>query len=122
MQQVHYIMKVTMLQNGKLRLKLHENPELSPEGAVSVLISAADRKVYVTFIVRGGEDPESLEITIRDKGVGFEPNEVEEPKIEEKLKATRKRGWGLKIIDGLMDEVEIRSDTAGTAIVMRKYR
>jgi anti-sigma regulatory factor (Ser/Thr protein kinase) len=84
--------------------------------------AAADSKVYVTFVVRGGDEAERLEITIRDKGVGFEPNAVEEPKIEEKLKATRKRGWGLKIIDGLMDEVEIRSDATGTAIVMSKYR
>ena len=84
--------------------------------------SADDRKVYMTFVVRGDGEPERLEITIRDTGVGFEPNSVEEPRIEEKLKATRKRGWGLKIIDGLMDEVEIQSSTSGTAIVMSKYR
>ena len=84
--------------------------------------SADDRKVYMTFVVRGDGEPERLEITIRDTGVGFEPNSVEEPRIEEKLKATRKRGWGLKIIDGLMDEVEIQSSSSGTAIVMSKYR
>jgi serine/threonine-protein kinase RsbW len=84
--------------------------------------SADDRKVYMTFVVRGDGEPERLEITIRDTGVGFEPNSVEEPRIEEKLKATRKRGWGLKIIDGLMDEVEIQSNASGTAIVMSKYR
>ena len=84
--------------------------------------SADDRKVYMTFVVRGDGEPERLEITIRDTGVGFEPKSVEEPRIEEKLKATRKRGWGLKIIDGLMDEVEIQSSTSGTAIVMSKYR
>ncbi len=84
--------------------------------------SADDRKVYMTLGGRGDGEPERLEITIRDTGVGFEPNSVEEPRIEEKLKATRKRGWGLKIIDGLMDEVEIQSSASGTAIVMSKYR
>jgi serine/threonine-protein kinase RsbW len=84
--------------------------------------AAEDGKVYLSFVVLGDDEPEQLEITIRDKGVGFEPNAVEEPRIEEKLKAERKRGWGLKIIDGLMDEVEIQSNATGTAIVMRKYR
>ena len=83
---------------------------------------ANDRKVYLTFVVLGDDEPERLEITIRDTGVGFEPKAVEEPRIEEKLKATRKRGWGLKIIDGLMDEVTIQSNSTGTAIVMSKYR
>jgi serine/threonine-protein kinase RsbW len=84
--------------------------------------SAEDKKVYLTFVVLGVDEPEKLEITIRDTGVGFEPNAVEEPRIEEKLKAASKRGWGLKIIDGLMDEVEIKSNATGTAIVMSKYR
>ena len=42
--------------------------------------------------------------------------------MEEKLKSLRKRGWGLKIIRGLMDEVEIRSNPAGTTVVMSKLR
>jgi serine/threonine-protein kinase RsbW len=84
--------------------------------------SANDRKVYVTFTVLGEGVPEKLKITICDRGVGFEPSAVEEPKIEEKLKAASKRGWGLRIINGLMDEVEIRSNRTGTTIVMSKYR
>ncbi len=83
---------------------------------------AEDSRVYLTFSILGEGEPEKLEITVRDTGVGFEPADVEEPKIEEKLRAESKRGWGLKIIRGLMDEVAIRSDTAGTTIVMSKYR
>ena len=84
--------------------------------------NARDRKVYLTFAVVGGAEPERLQISIRDTGEGFVPEEVEEPRIEEKLKAARKRGWGLKIIQGLMDEVEIHSDRKGTRIVMSKLR
>jgi len=84
--------------------------------------AAEDGKVYLSFLVLGEDEPEELVITIRDRGVGFEPSAVEEPRIEEKLKAESKRGWGLKIIDGLMDKVEIQSSATGTAIVMRKYR
>ncbi|HEX2254292.1 MAG TPA: ATP-binding protein [Thermoanaerobaculia bacterium] len=83
---------------------------------------AHDRKVYLTFEVLGEQVPELLRITVRDAGVGFAPGEVEEPSIERKLTAERKRGWGLKIIRGLMDEVEIESGRDGTSIVMTKAR
>ena len=83
---------------------------------------AADREVYVTFEVLGDKDPETLRITVRDTGVGFSPEDLSEPMIEEKLKSERKRGWGLKIIRGLMDDVEIRSNPSGTTVVMSKSR
>jgi serine/threonine-protein kinase RsbW len=83
---------------------------------------AADREVYVTFEVLGEKDPEKLRITVRDTGVGFSPEELAEPTMEEKLKSQRKRGWGLKIIRGLMDEVEIHSNSNGTTVVMSKLR
>ena len=36
------------------------------------------------------------------------------------LKLPRKRGHGLKIISGLMDEVDIFSDSQGTTVTMTK--
>lgn len=83
---------------------------------------ATDREIFVTFEVIGDKDPEKLRITVRDSGVGFSPDQVEEPVMEDKIKALRKRGWGLKIIHGLMDEVEIRSGSEGTTVVMSKLR
>lgn len=83
---------------------------------------APDRKVYLTFEVLGEDEPEILRITVRDEGVGFAPDDVEEPSIERKISAARKRGWGLKIIRGLMDSVEIVSGGDGTSIVMTKAR
>ncbi len=83
---------------------------------------AEDRKVYITFSVLGEEQPETLQIVLRDTGVGFDPKHVAEPLIEEKLKAESKRGWGLQIIRGLMDNVEISSGGEGTRIVMTKHR
>lgn len=83
---------------------------------------APDRKVYLTFEVLGEHEPEVLRITVRDEGVGFAPEDVEEPSIERKISAARKRGWGLKIIRGLMDSVDIVSGTDGTSIVMTKAR
>lgn len=81
-----------------------------------------DRELFVTFEVLGEGDPERLRITVRDTGIGFAPENVDEPTIEKKLNSSRKRGWGLKIIRGLMDEVEIRSGAGGTTVVMSKMR
>ena len=83
---------------------------------------SSEKEVFVTFEVVGERDPEKLRITVRDTGVGFSPEEIEEPTIQEKLKSRRKRGWGLKIIRGLMDEVEILSGSEGTTVVMSKMR
>ncbi len=81
---------------------------------------AEDGRVYITFEIVGSSKAQKLQITIEDTGVGFEPEEVEAPRIEDKLKAARKRGWGIQIIKGLMDEVEISSGSGGTTVVMRK--
>ena len=83
---------------------------------------ADDRKVEIRFEVLGNDDPEKLQITISDSGVGFAPETLERPNIEEKLIAESKRGWGLTIIKGLMDEVEILSGPNGTVVVMSKLR
>jgi len=79
-------------------------------------------KVEIRFEVLGNDDPEKLQITIRDSGVGFAPDTLVRPNIEEKLKAASKRGWGLTIIKGLMDEVDIHSGPNGTTVVMTKLR
>ena len=84
--------------------------------------AAEDKKVQINFAVIGQGQPEKLRITISDTGIGFSPEDVEEPRIEEKLKAVRKRGWGLKIIRGLMDEVDIQSSDGGTTVVMCKLK
>jgi len=83
---------------------------------------AEDRKVEIHFAILGNDQPERLRITIKDSGVGFAPGKLETPRIEEKLKAASKRGWGLTIIKGLMDEVDIHSGPRGTTVVMSKLR
>lgn len=84
--------------------------------------NAPDGEVVLSVAVLGDGEPEKLCITVRDTGVGFNPETVEEPTLADKLKAKRKRGWGLMIIKGLMDEVEIRSGATGTTLVMCKTR
>jgi serine/threonine-protein kinase RsbW len=123
------------IEASKTAMAIAESMRMSPDridevrmAVVEACINAlehsrsSDKEVFVTFEVLGDQDPETLRITVQDTGVGFSPGEVEEPSIEEKLKSRRKRGWGLKIIRGLMDEVEIHSGTEGTTVVMSKMR
>ena len=87
---------------------------------------APDRKVNIHFMVLGSDDdPEGIQITISDSGVGFSPDLIKrrrEKAKENRPKAPQKRGYGLQIINGLMDEVDIMSSDDGTTVVMRKMR
>jgi serine/threonine-protein kinase RsbW len=80
-----------------------------------------DRKVEIDFVADEHSGRAFLEIDVIDGGHGFDPSRVAEPVIREKIHGKRKRGWGLKIIESLMDDVKIESGEHGTRIVMRKY-
>ncbi|MEM9597832.1 MAG: ATP-binding protein [Acidobacteriota bacterium] len=78
-----------------------------------------DREIYIRLVVLGDEAaPKGLQITIQDSGDGFSPEEVS----QRKGSPMQKRGYGLKIINGLMDDVDIRSGLDGTVVVMTKMR
>jgi serine/threonine-protein kinase RsbW len=88
-----------------------------------------DHKVELKFRVAtesdandGGGGRTFLEVDVLDNGHGFDPARVTAPQVGEKLRAPHKRGWGLRIIRSLMDDVRIVSGERGTMIVMRKYR
>ena len=86
---------------------------------------APEKRVDITYRVfsAGGGAPDRLEIQVHDNGVGFVPGTFEESKLERsKPIGGRKRGWGLRIIQGLMDEVRILSGSEGTTVVMSKSR
>ena len=85
-----------------------------------------DHKVQLRFRVGTDTDTDGgrayLEVDVLDNGHGFDPARVSPPEIDLKLRAQHKRGWGLRIIRSLMDDVRIESGDRGTMIVMRKYR
>lgn len=80
---------------------------------------ARDGQVYLTMALVGDEVPEALRITVRDRGVGFSPEEMGDT-IPRRRQGPQKRGWGLTIIRSLMDDVEIESNEGGTLVVMNK--
>ena len=79
---------------------------------------SADRRIYLTFVC----DDEKLLIIVRDFGKGFDPLEVRQPDIREKLGAMDKGGWGLYLIRRLMDEVDFQQVSTGTCLRMTKRR
>lgn len=52
--------------------------------------------------------PDQIEITIADRGVGFDPDALKTPNMDEYLKGRKPGGLGVHLIKTLMDEVNFR--------------
>lgn len=79
--------------------------------------SKAENNVFIHFLI----EEDSLVVKVIDQGIGFDKAKVEIPKIENKIgKDERKRGWGLQLIQELMDSVEFESNSDGTTVTMKK--
>ena len=77
--------------------------------------SETKEDIYIHFII----SDENLTIKVIDKGVGFDSSSIKLPNIEDKVGTQeRKRGWGLMLIQELMDEVDYESDNSGTTLTM----
>jgi serine/threonine-protein kinase RsbW len=63
---------------------------------------------------------EKLMILVKDSGGGFDPAAVEEPDIHKKVGSVNKRGWGLKLMKSMSDDLLIESDNDGTKISIMK--
>jgi serine/threonine-protein kinase RsbW len=105
---------------------VHFNPEQIDEirhAVIEACINAMehsrsqDKKIYLRFRLFN----DRLEIRVRDRGKGFDAHKVEKPNLRKKLETgSRKRGWGLMLINNLMDDVRIESEHPGTSIIMTK--
>ena len=74
--------------------------------------------VEIHFVIQG----DTLEIKVTDHGKGFDKSKVAIPNIEEKIASDYKRGWGLQLIQELMDTVEFESTNDGTTVTMTKKK
>jgi serine/threonine-protein kinase RsbW len=67
--------------------------------------SKSDSNVFIHFLI----EEDSLIVKVIDQGIGFDIGKEE-----------RKRGWGLQLIQELMDSVEFESNSDGTIVTMKK--
>jgi len=80
-----------------------------------------DRKIYQRFRV----EDDKLVVTIASRGiVPLNIGSIDDPLIHEDESAAdadQRRGWGLKLIKTLMDEVEFERVDEGTSLRMTKF-
>jgi serine/threonine-protein kinase RsbW len=76
-----------------------------------------DRKIYQRFRV----ESDRLVVTISSRGVVPTNLNGASPRPDTTEAAEERRGWGLKLIRTLMDEVEFERVDDGTSLRMTKY-
>lgn len=77
-----------------------------------------DGRVNIKFEIGDGD----LTIQIMDRGQGFDLRQVRDKLGQKREDGKRRRGWGLKIMEELMDDVKVESGVEGTTITMVKRR
>ena len=81
--------------------------------------SETKEEIYIHFII----NDDNLTIKVIDKGKGFDASSIKLPNIDEKVGSSeRKRGWGLMLMQELMDKVHFESDDSGTTLTMTKNK
>ena len=81
--------------------------------------SNSKEEIFIHFII----SDTSLTVKVIDQGVGFDATKVAIPDIDNKINTKeRNRGWGVMLINELMDYVHFTSDSSGTTLTMVKNK
>ncbi len=75
-----------------------------------------EKKVSVKIAAGAGR----LEIAIESPGRFFDPDKADDLTVEEKLQSGQKRGWGLRMMRKIMDEVKVERIGDRTRVILIK--
>ena len=98
--------------------KIGEARILVTEAVINGLEHAGDDNPYIN--VQFTMTTTKLIILVTDYGKGFNPEDVRDPQISEKIGSTNKRGWGIKLMKSMSDDFIIESGPTGTKITIIK--
>ena len=79
---------------------------------------SCDGRVQIEFDI----DEDAFTVRLSDTGEGFDPEAARQEVVDRRERGESRRGWGLQIIEELMDDVSIESSDQGTAITMVKRK
>ncbi|MBA4371951.1 MAG: hypothetical protein C0402_03720 [Thermodesulfovibrio sp.] len=75
-----------------------------------------DRRILLKFISRADD----IEITVESAGRPFTLDSLSAVPAEEKLRGGQKRGWGFRLISGIMDNVKVERVGDRTRVILNK--